>query len=31
MSQNGANVLANEGKNYKQILKHYYTGTKISK
>lgn len=31
MSQNGANVLANEGKNYKQILKHYYEGTKISK
>lgn len=31
MSQNGANVLASEGKNYKEILKHYYRGTKISK
>ncbi len=29
MSQNGANQLAKQGKTYKQILKHYYTGCEI--
>lgn len=29
MSQNGANQLALNGKNYKQILSHYYKGTKL--
>ncbi len=29
MSQNGANVMANEGKSYIEILKHYYTGVSI--
>ncbi len=29
MSQNGANVLANEGKSCDEILKHYYTGVDI--
>lgn len=28
MSQYGANTLAKEGKSYKEILFHYYTGTK---
>ncbi|MEG2993487.1 MAG: stage II sporulation protein D [Bacilli bacterium] len=31
MSQYGANGLAKEGYKYDQILKHYYTGTKIKK
>lgn len=31
MSQYGANGMAKEGYNYEQILKHYYTGTKIKK
>lgn len=31
MSQWGANVMAKEGKNYKEILKHYYTGIDIDK
>lgn len=31
MSQYGANGLAKEGKNYKQIIKYYYTGVEISK
>lgn len=31
MSQWGANVMGKEGKDYKDILKHYYTGTKIFK
>lgn len=29
LSQYGANELAKQGKNYKQILKHYYTGVEI--
>ena len=29
MSQFGANCLAKEGKNYKEILKYYYSGCKI--
>lgn len=29
MSQYGANHLANNGKNYKEILKHYYKGVEI--
>lgn len=31
MSQWGANVMAKNGSNYKEILTHYYSGTKISK
>lgn len=31
MSQYGANCLAQEGKNYKKILEHYYTGISFSK
>lgn len=31
MSQYGANGMANAGYNYKQILKHYYTGISIVK
>ena len=31
MSQYGANGMAKEGYNYEEILKHYYTGTKIKK
>ena len=30
MSQWGANALAKKGENYKNILKHYYTGIKIN-
>ncbi len=30
MSQWGANVMAKEGKNYEEILKHYYTGVEIT-
>lgn len=30
MSQWGANVMAKEGKTYKEILKHYYTGIEIT-
>lgn len=30
MSQWGANVMAKEGKTYKEILKHYYTGVEIT-
>ncbi len=29
MSQTGADSLAKEGKNYEEIIKHYYTGVKI--
>ena len=29
MSQYGANAMAKEGRNYKEILKHYYSGTEI--
>ena len=29
MSQTGADALANQGKNYEQIIKHYYTGVEI--
>ena len=29
MSQNGANYMAQQGSDYKEILSHYYTGTKI--
>ncbi|MBR4173091.1 MAG: stage II sporulation protein D [Clostridia bacterium] len=31
MSQYGANYLASQGKNYKEILKTYYTGVEIEK
>ncbi len=31
MSQHGANYMAKEGNNYKQILQWYYPGTEISK
>lgn len=31
MSQYGANYMANQGFDYKNILMHYYTGTKIEK
>lgn len=31
LSQYGANELAKQGKSYKEILKHYYTGVKIKK
>jgi stage II sporulation protein D len=29
MSQYGANVMANEGKKYDEILKYYYTGVEL--
>ena len=29
MSQTGADSLAKQGKNYEEIIKHYYTGVKI--
>jgi stage II sporulation protein D len=29
MSQNGANILAEQGYNYEQILKYYYTGIEV--
>ncbi len=29
MSQNGANAMAQEGRNYTQILKHYYSGVSM--
>lgn len=31
MSQYGANIMASEGKNYEQIIKHYYSGVNIQK
>ena len=31
MSQTGANVMAQEGSGYMDILSHYYTGTKLTK
>lgn len=31
MSQEGANQMAIDGKNYRDIIKHYYTGVEISK
>ena len=31
MSQQGANVLAKQGKNYEEILKHYYKGVQLHK
>ena len=31
MSQYGANFMAKDGKNYKEILKHYYKDVEISK
>ena len=31
MSQYGANQMAKEGKNYEEIIKHYYTGVNIVK
>ncbi len=31
MSQYGANIMAKEGYNYQEILKHYYTGVDIEK
>ena len=30
MSQNGAEAMAKSGKNYREILMHYYTGSKIA-
>lgn len=30
MSQYGANQMASEGKNYEEIIKHYYTGVEIN-
>lgn len=29
MSQTGADSLAKEGKNYEEIIKHYYSGVEI--
>ena len=29
MSQTGADSLAKQGKNYEEIIKHYYTGVQI--
>ena len=29
MSQTGADSLAKQGKNYEEIIKHYYTGVEI--
>ena len=29
MSQTGADSMANEGKNYEEIIKHFYTGVEI--
>lgn len=31
MCQHGANAMAQDGKNYKQILRHYYQGTSLAK
>lgn len=31
MSQYGANYMAKQGKNYKEILRHYYTGVELRK
>ncbi|MBO7208896.1 MAG: stage II sporulation protein D [Clostridia bacterium] len=31
MSQYGANYMASQGKNYREILTHYYTGVEITK
>ena len=31
MSQHGANIMAQKGSTYKEILTHYYTGTEIIK
>ena len=30
MSQTGADSLAKQGKNYEEIIKHYYTGVEIT-
>lgn len=30
MSQTGADALANQGHNYEEIIKHYYTGVEIT-
>ena len=30
MSQVGANAMAKEGKNYEEILTHYYTGVTLA-
>lgn len=29
MSQTGADAMANQGSNYEDIIKHFYTGVKI--
>ena len=29
MSQTGADSMAKEGKNYEEIIKHFYTGVEI--
>ena len=31
MSQYGANYMAKQGKSYREILTHYYTGVEITK
>jgi len=31
MSQWGADIMAKKGKNYTEILAHYYQGTDVSK
>ena len=31
LSQFGANSMATQGKNYKDILSHYFPGTKVEK
>ncbi len=31
MSQTGADALAKQGSNYKEIIKHFYTGVEIVK
>ena len=31
MSQNGANYMAQQGSDYKEILSHYYKGTEVTR
>ena len=30
MSQTGADCMAKQGRNYEEIIKHYYTGVEIA-
>ena len=30
MSQTGADALAKQGKNYEEIVKHFYTGVEVT-